>query len=247
MNLQSVWCRTGLRRCLLVGLSFVLAGIPTTGCDAVDPEALFEEVSQVGESAERAAASLASSSTRHSSESARSQSDRSPSDPDMKSIGPEESQRIYYQFVDDRGRVQFVERLSDVPVAWRDRVGHVEMNQPPPLTPVEARKSWKLSSSEASKILLASNRPLSPKAGDRQRDSVILYSADWCGYCTKAKKHLDREGIEYEVRDVDNGAIARELREKTGRGGVPVLDFSGEILRGYSPDRYQEAVESIRG
>ena len=30
-------------------------------------------------------------------------------DPDVDSIGPEEAQRIYYQFDDDSGQVQFVE------------------------------------------------------------------------------------------------------------------------------------------
>ena len=33
-----------------------------------------------------------------------------PSDPSIESIGPEDAQRIYYQFVDRSGQVQFVER-----------------------------------------------------------------------------------------------------------------------------------------
>lgn len=168
--------------------------------------------------------------------------------PNMESIGPDEAMRIYYQFVDDRGRVQFVERLSDVPDAWRDQVGYVEMSQPPPLTPKQARDTWKLSSARTEEILLASAQAaLNDRANQPQNESVILYSATWCGYCTKARAHLDREGIQYEVRDVDNGAIGRELREKTGRGGVPVLDFSGEILRGYSADAYNKAIQKIRG
>jgi glutaredoxin len=167
--------------------------------------------------------------------------------PDMESIGPEGSQRIYYQFVDDRGRVQFVERLSDVPNAWRDRVGYVEMSQPPPLTPLEARRTWKLSAGETAEILLAkgANRRTG-RAGGRQSSDVILYSASWCGYCTQARKHLDREGVDYELRDVDNDSIARELREKTGRGGVPVLDYDGEIVRGYSKGHYDKAIRAIR-
>jgi hypothetical protein len=36
-------------------------------------------------------------------------------DPDMESVGPEGATRIYYQFVDSSGRVQFVERITDVP------------------------------------------------------------------------------------------------------------------------------------
>ena len=51
----------------------------------------------------------------------------------------------------------------------------------------------------------------------------------------------------YELRDVDIPAVAQELREKTGRGGVPVLDFSGEVLRGYSADHYDRIIDQIQG
>jgi glutaredoxin len=165
----------------------------------------------------------------------------------MKSIGPDSSMRIYYQFVDNRGRVQFVERLTDVPAEWRDRVGFVEMNQPPPLSPQEARRTWRVSADRTAEILLASARSTGFRgSGGRQDVDVVLYSATWCGWCTKARAHLDREGIQYELRDVDNDAVGQELRDKTGRGGVPVLDFSGEILRGYSPAQYDRAIETIR-
>ncbi len=135
-----------------------------------------------------------------------------------------------------------------MPKAWQDQVGYVEMSQPPPLTPEEARKTWRVSSDRAAEIKLAA-AALAYGLGDvrTQREDVILYSATWCGYCTKARAHLDSAGIRYELRDVDIDAIGRELREKTGRGGVPVLDFSGEILRGYSSDQYDRAIRSIRG
>jgi glutaredoxin len=84
-------------------------------------------------------------------------------------------------------------------------------------------------------------------AGGGGSSDVILYSADWCGYCTKARRHLDGAGVAYELRDVDIPAVATELREKTGRGGVPVLDFDGEILRGYSPSHYDRIIRSIQG
>ena len=122
------------------------------------------------------------------------------------------------------------------------------MSQPPPLTPKEARETWRVSTERASEIRLASATASSGSPGHPgQREEVILYSATWCGYCTKARAHLDDQGVRYELRDVDNDAIARELREKTGRGGVPVLDFSGEILRGYSSDAYEKAIRTIRG
>lgn len=212
------------------------------GCDNFDPSSLMPRNTGSTTGA-RAAELVVEAATQGSQLVADAARPARSDDPEMQSIGPGESQRIYYQFVDDRGRVQFVERLGDVPEAWRDRVGYVEMSQPPPLTPLEARRSWKLSAGRTAEILLAS---AAPSSRSRQDVDVVLYSAEWCGYCTKARAHLDRSGVDYELRDVDINSVAQELREKTGRGGVPVLDFSGEILRGYSSDQYDRAIRSIQ-
>lgn len=216
---------------MAIGLSLLLLSV--SACDDLDLSSALSTAVAAGDSAKLSQVTSTPGASRS---------------PDMESIGPDAAKRIYYQFIDDRGRVQFVERLSDVPDAWREQVGYVEMSQPPPLTPKEARKTWRVSSDRATEIRLASATTSSGSPGQpRQREEVILYSATWCGYCTRARAHLDGEGIRYELRDVDNGAIGRELREKTGRGGVPVLDFSGEILRGYSSDAYDKAIRAIRG
>ncbi len=171
-----------------------------------------------------------------------------PANSGVESIGPDEATRIYYQFVDASGRVLFVERILDVPVDWREQVGFVEMSQPPPLTPMAARRSWKVSSQRTAEILAANTAATSASGLRRtQREDVILYYATWCGYCKKAKAHLDRAGVDYDLRNVDNDSIKSELRKKTGRTGIPVLDFSGEILRGYSSDQYDKAIRTIRG
>ncbi len=228
-------------------LLLAVAGL-ILGCDRIDPSVLLPRSSETtgsGGSAEADGPAFSPPPT----EAARPTGDAPPSpkrrDPSLESIEDSDTSRLYYQFVDDRGRVQFVERLADVPAAWRDRVGYVEMDQPPPLTPVEARRSWTLSADRTAELLLASaSGPRGP--GGRQGAGVLLYAADWCGPCKRAKAHLDREGVDYDVLDVDIERNARELREKTGRGGIPVLDFDGEILRGYSRPKYDEAVRQIR-
>lgn len=222
-------------------MAFWLAA--AAGCDALDPSVLMPPESESVEE-------MPSQPTPSSIE-VETTAEAGPREADMESIGPDESLRVYYQFTDDRGRVQFVERLADVPEAWRDRVGYVEMAQPPPLTPAEARRSWSVSAERSAEIALAANSRNAPNQRRRMDDfaggDVILYSATWCGYCTKARAHLDREGVAYEIRDVDIKSVSNELREKTGRGGVPVLDFGGEVLRGYSSGQYDRAIRSIKG
>jgi mycoredoxin len=35
------------------------------------------------------------------------------------------------------------------------------------------------------------------------RQLPIVYSATWCGHCTRLKSQLDRAGVTYDVVDVD--------------------------------------------
>lgn len=52
--------------------------------------------------------------------------------------------RVYYQYTDESGAVRFVQSLLEVPEAWRDRAGRVELAAPPPTSPAEARMLRKL-------------------------------------------------------------------------------------------------------
>ncbi len=226
MEQHSTSKRTKTRGTFAVALAMMIAVV--SGCDQIDAEPVAN-LAELVETADEPPATV---------------------DPDVESVGPDGAMRIYYQFVDSSGRVQFVERITDVPEAWRDQVGFVEMNQPPPLTPQAARRSWQVSSTRTAQILAENSAANSTHGASaprkQQREEVILYYATWCGYCKQAKAHLDREGVEYDLRNVDNGAIKSELKEKTGRTGIPVLDFSGEILRGYSKGQYEKVIRTLR-
>ncbi|MBW2274134.1 MAG: glutaredoxin family protein [Deltaproteobacteria bacterium] len=68
------------------------------------------------------------------------------------------------------------------------------------------------------------------------RLEVTLYSADWCGSCRKAKRFLDREGVSYELRDIDLDPAARdEVRRILGSVRIPLLDIGGTYVSGYDP------------
>ncbi len=57
---------------------------------------------------------------------------------------------------------------------------------------------------------------------------VVLYSAEWCGYCKTLKKYLDRDNVDYELRDVDDPQIRLEMNQKTrGNQTIPVV-FVGD-------------------
>jgi glutaredoxin len=72
---------------------------------------------------------------------------------------------------------------------------------------------------------------------------VIVYGTAWCGYCKKARQWLTDNRVVFEDRDVEKEPdAAREIAEKAANAhvrvqGVPIIDFDGEIIAGYSAER----------
>ncbi|MFA6522595.1 MAG: glutaredoxin domain-containing protein [Patescibacteria group bacterium] len=67
---------------------------------------------------------------------------------------------------------------------------------------------------------------------------IKIYSTPTCPWCTKAKELMDSLGLTYENVDVSSDeSKARELIEKTGQMGVPVIVADGEVILGYDVEK----------
>ena len=65
--------------------------------------------------------------------------------------------------------------------------------------------------------------------------NVIIYSTPTCPYCKRAKDYLSRKGIPFADRNVavDRDA-AKEMIQKSGQMGVPVIIIDGEVVVGFN-------------
>lgn len=56
---------------------------------------------------------------------------------------------------------------------------------------------------------------------------LTMYSAPWCGYCRRLKSQMDREGIEYEIVDIEQDPAAAEFVMSVNGGNrtVPTVRF----------------------
>src|SRR3989344_3428485 len=64
--------------------------------------------------------------------------------------------------------------------------------------------------------------------------TIKIYSTPSCPWCKKAKAYLGEKGIEFTSIDVSSDEIAqKEMIEKSGQMGVPVLDIDGKIVIGF--------------
>ncbi|GIF24607.1 mycoredoxin [Actinoplanes tereljensis] len=59
---------------------------------------------------------------------------------------------------------------------------------------------------------------------------LTMYSTSWCGYCHRLKSQLDREGIAYDVVDIEQDEAAAEFVQTVNGGNrtVPTLRFDDD-------------------
>jgi mycoredoxin len=61
---------------------------------------------------------------------------------------------------------------------------------------------------------------------------ILVYGADWCGDCLRAKRLLEARGVDYEWVDVEvqAGAAQEAVRLARGRKNIPVIVLSDPEL-----------------
>ena len=78
--------------------------------------------------------------------------------------------------------------------------------------------------------------------------TFTMYSTPWCGYCHRLKSQLDREGIAFDVVDIEQQPDAALIVEQANGGNqtVPTLLFSdGASLTNPSVAQVKEKLASL--
>ena len=73
---------------------------------------------------------------------------------------------------------------------------------------------------------------------------VEMYSTPTCHYCNLAKDFFDENGIKYTVYNVSSDLAKRkEMMEKSGQMGVPVILVDGELIMGFDEEKLKEILD----
>ena len=75
---------------------------------------------------------------------------------------------------------------------------------------------------------------------------VTIYSTTWCAFCGTEKQWLEKLGVEFDAKDIEEDKVDyEELMAKLGGNfqGVPVTDIDGEIILGFDRPKLQKALE----
>ena len=138
-----------------------------------------------------------------------------------------------YQWVDDKGVVTFKDypppaskKKKKIKTYSDSDFDPAPVNQPAPKSYDAKRPA---SSSQAT------------TASSRRFDGVVeIYLTDWCGYCKKAKKYMDSNGIRYQAYDIEKDSAAKRRFDDLGGGGVPLIIIGSQRMSGFSPEALEQ-------
>ena len=67
---------------------------------------------------------------------------------------------------------------------------------------------------------------------------IRLFIKPYCGWCHKAERWLDEQGVEYEkVNVIADETAYDEMIRLSGHDLAPVLDVDGKILADFGPEQ----------
>ena len=74
--------------------------------------------------------------------------------------------------------------------------------------------------------------------------NVTIYTTQTCGYCKMAKDYFAEQGISYAEYNVGTDLEKRkEMIEKSGQMGVPVITIDDEVVVGFDKTRLATLLE----
>jgi mycoredoxin len=72
---------------------------------------------------------------------------------------------------------------------------------------------------------------------------VILYAAEWCGYCRKARALMNQNNISFYEYDIEKSPEGARQHKSLGGKGVPLLLINGDVIKGYDPGRILQSAK----
>jgi glutaredoxin-like YruB-family protein len=79
---------------------------------------------------------------------------------------------------------------------------------------------------------------------EEKKPKIKIYSTPTCPYCQMAKEFMKENKVEFEdINVAADQEAAKEMVEKSGQMGVPVIDVDGEIIVGFDKEKLKKALK----
>jgi len=134
---------------------------------------------------------------------------------------------------------------------WVDKTGRTHFSDQPPLN-VESENielgelvtytSAKVVDNNSDVTELIKEEKSKPR--NYRRKKVIMYSAAWCGVCTKAKNYFKKNKIPFTEYDIDKSKKGKKDFKKLKARGIPVILVGKKRLNGFSAEKFESIYRS---
>ena len=118
---------------------------------------------------------------------------------------------------------------------YTDSEGHVHYTDSPPSSTHVERIEGNISVYQAPGVASSSAQP----TNSAKAQSVVIYSASWCGVCAKAKRYMQQHNIAYTDYDIETSAKGKRDYARMNGNGVPILMVGGKRMDGFSAGRLE--------
>lgn len=86
--------------------------------------------------------------------------------------------------------------------------------------------------------------------GGPDGNNIVIYAAQWCGYCRQALAYMNSHQIQYIHKDIERDSVAKaqyaELRRAGKVRGVPMIYVGSETLNGWSASQFDAMVQRLQ-
>lgn len=77
-----------------------------------------------------------------------------------------------------------------------------------------------------------------------RRNPVVMYSAEWCGVCKRAKQYFIENRINYTDYDIEKTEKGRRDYNRLDGRGVPIILVGKQRMNGFSAARFEKLYKS---
>lgn len=122
---------------------------------------------------------------------------------------------------------------------WVDDKGNTHYSDSKPAQAASAKSLEKLPELNGySHTATPSDSNSNTPAQNKHTQHVIMYSTSWCGYCKKARRHFQRNGIAFKEYDIEASSSAHRRFKALGGNGVPLIVIGDKTMSGFSAERF---------
>jgi len=122
---------------------------------------------------------------------------------------------------------------------WVDEEGAIHFTDTPPKDAKTKKVKIKVNTYKSVQVIRPKTKVASIKKSMGDDKTVIMYSAEWCGVCRKAKHYFKEKNIAFTEYDIDKNKEAKQKYKLLNARGIPVIFIDEVRLNGFSKRQFE--------